>query len=298
MKKLFLTIILAVLVHTLQAQPPLVRFNFNDGGYLHLTLAEIDSMDVELSSDSLYLVYQDTITGQYDTIDLANVWNMMFADSSRIAFVYSDTIIYQDLAVIDSMEFVEPEPPQGETVTIGDQVWMRYNLDVTTYRNGDIIPEVMFDTEWDSLTTGAWCYYENVPGTGTIYGKLYNWYAVNDPRGLAPEGWRIPTHDDWHELVVMTGGEDVAGGNLKVADTLIWWSPNTGATDSIHFSALPAGMRNFDGAFDFLGQYTAWWAEEYDSLFSFVLWLAYDSAAARQVVLQKQCGLSVRCLKE
>lgn len=82
---------------------------------------------------------------------------------------------------------------QSSPVTIGAQTWSGYNLDVTTYRNGDAIPQVTDLTTWLNTTTGAWCYYNNDPAMGPIYGKLYNWYAVNDSRGLAPTGWHIPT---------------------------------------------------------------------------------------------------------
>src|SRR4030095_15485991 len=90
--------------------------------------------------------------------------------------------------------------------TICDQDWMVKNLDVTTYRNGDIIPEVTDPTVWAALTTGAWCYYENNSTNGTTYGKLYNWYAVNDPRGLAPTGWHVPTDAEWTTLSTCLGG--------------------------------------------------------------------------------------------
>lgn len=89
-----------------------------------------------------------------------------------------------------------PEP----YATIGTQKWQRRNLDVSIYRNGDIIPYVKDQTTWNNLTTGAWCWYNNDPELGKIYGKLYNWYAVNDARGLAPEGWRIPTNTDVFSL--------------------------------------------------------------------------------------------------
>jgi uncharacterized protein (TIGR02145 family) len=84
---------------------------------------------------------------------------------------------------------------------------MRENLDVVTYRNGDIIPQVTDPSLWSSLTTGAWCYYNNDANNGGIYGKLYNWYAVNDPRGLAPEGWHVPTDEEWETLTNKLGGE-------------------------------------------------------------------------------------------
>src|SRR5690242_1829855 len=86
------------------------------------------------------------------------------------------------------------------SVTIGNQVWMLKNLDVTTYRNGDPISQVTDSTQWVGLTTGAWCYYNNDPANNVVYGKLYNWYAVNDPRGIAPLGWHIPTDAEWTTL--------------------------------------------------------------------------------------------------
>ena len=100
-------------------------------------------------------------------------------------------------------------------VAIGSQVWMSTNLNVSTYRNGDVIPQVQDKDAWAKLTTGAWCYYENNAANGTKYGKLYNWYAVNDARGLAPAGWHIPTDGEWTVLSTYLGGEDVAGKKMK-----------------------------------------------------------------------------------
>ena len=96
-------------------------------------------------------------------------------------------------------------------VQIGQQVWMDKNLDVETYRNGDVIPQVTDSKEWAALKTGAWCYHSNNKANGVIYGKLYNWYAVNDQRGLAPKGWHIPSKAEWTTITTFLGGEDVAG---------------------------------------------------------------------------------------
>jgi len=99
------------------------------------------------------------------------------------------------------------------TVTIGTQVWMATNLDVSYYRNGDIIPQVTDSAQWATLTTGAWCWYNNDSTTGAVYDKLYNWYAVNDPRGLAPTGWHVPSDSEWHATGTFLGGN--AGGKMK-----------------------------------------------------------------------------------
>ena len=102
----------------------------------------------------------------------------------------------------------------AQTVTIGSQVWTSKNLDVATYRNGDVIPQVQDENAWENLTTGAWCYYDNDASNGTKYGKLYNWYAVNDPRGLAPNGYHIPTDAEWTQLSDYLGGGE-AGTKMK-----------------------------------------------------------------------------------
>ena len=116
---------------------------------------------------------------------------------------------------------------------------MAENLNVEYYRNGDIIPQVQDEHEWASLKTGAWCYYENDPANGKKYGKLYNWYAVNDTRGLVPEGWHIPSYSEWRELIEYLG-EDSAGTKMKSTSG---WFENGNGTNSSGFGALGAGYR-------------------------------------------------------
>jgi len=138
-------------------------------------------------------------------------------------------------------------------VQIGSQIWAKRNLDVLTYRNGDTIPQVTDPTEWRNLTTGAWCYYNNDPAMGEIYGKLYNWYAVRDPRGLSPEGWKIPSDSDWNILSNYLGGDSIAGGKLKSTGTNYWLGTNYYGTNDYGFDALPSGCRGEDGTFAGLG---------------------------------------------
>ena len=144
-----------------------------------------------------------------------------------------------------------PSPSAGCTpcslanVVIGEQTWTACNLDVTTYRNGDPIPQVTDPTAWNNLTTGAWCYYQNNPSLGCTYNKLYNWYAVNDPRGLAPVGYHVPTEAEIETLRQYLGGTNVAGGKLKQAGTTLWNSPNTGATNETGWTGLPGGALEF-----------------------------------------------------
>jgi len=140
-------------------------------------------------------------------------------------------------------------------VTIGTQIWTACNLDVSTYRDGTPIPEVQDPTQWKNLTTGAWCYYNNV--NDNCYGKLYNWFAVTDPRGLAPAGYHIPSRVEWETLITFlsTG----PGGKLKEVGTTNWNAPNTYATNLYGFTSLPSGYRNELGTFSQEGETGAMW---------------------------------------
>lgn len=191
----------------------------------------------------------------------------------------------------------KPIPP---FLIICGQTWMKKNLDVSRYRNGDIIPEVEDAVQWQTLTTGAWCWYNNDSANyASVYGKLYNWYAVNDPRGLAPQGWHIPADSDFHNLANSCLGGN--GGSLKAADTLYWNGPNTGATNNSGFRALGAGYRNFGGAFVNLKQIGIWWSSTEDLSAPGTardMALSYSSASVLFGNSGKTLGFSVRCIKD
>jgi uncharacterized protein (TIGR02145 family) len=195
------------------------------------------------------------------------------------------------------------------SVTIGTQIWSNKNLSVARYRNGDPIPQVTDPTQWASLTTGAWCWYNNDSATyAATYGRLYNWYAVNDPRGLAPQGWRIPTEGDWNRLVkFIDPGADTtcqfcsqsgtAGGAMK--STTGWNAPNTGATNSSGFSGLPGGYRNHDGTFNSVGINGIWWsAGEFDTSNAWLRTLNYGNANVNRGGINKSGGFSVRVVRD
>ncbi len=183
------------------------------------------------------------------------------------------------------------------SVSICGQEWMAGNLDVATYRNGDPITQITTFDEWQNATSGAWCYYENNSANGTTYGRLYNWYAVNDPRGLAPVGWHVPTNEEWLILADCLGGISIAGGKLKEAGTSHWDSPNTDATNETGFTALPGGFR--DGGFIGLGINAQWWTStETSSTWASYRWVAYDHGTLAGLNVQKTNGFSVRCVKD
>ena len=188
------------------------------------------------------------------------------------------------------------------TIPIDTQLWGCANLDVTEYANGDPIPEVTDQATWAALTTGAWCYYNNDPLNGAIYGKLYNWYAVNDPRGLVPAGYHIPTNTDWINLATFLGGDLVAGGPLKEAGTVHWTSPNVGATNSSGFTGLPGGFRDTAGAFQLINDVSYWWTSTaIDPSSSYIYGLDYSNAATSPTSGTGgflQDGYSVRLLQD
>ncbi|HRH48586.1 MAG TPA: fibrobacter succinogenes major paralogous domain-containing protein [Panacibacter sp.] len=188
----------------------------------------------------------------------------------------------------------------GNTVRIGSQVWMKKNWTGKTYRNGDKILQVQDTRKWSKLTTGAWCWYNNDSATGTVYGRLYNWYAVNDPRGLAPEGWHIPSDSEWTILSTFLGGESVAGGKMKSPGTLeagtgLWYTPNTDATNSSGFTGLPGGGRTNTGDFSDMNASGGWWS--YNSNVHY-WYLYYEWGTFNSSSYFKQNGFSVRCLKD
>jgi uncharacterized protein (TIGR02145 family) len=191
------------------------------------------------------------------------------------------------------------------TVTIGTQVWLQRNLDVSHYRNGDTIPEVTDPNVFDTITTGAWSYYNNSPANEAIYGKLYNWYAVNDLRGLAPQGWHVPGISEWTSLVNYVHGYN-SGGALMDTSAL-WIIMNTGATNSSGFTGLPGGA-GFEGTSQFyanLGYAGYWWsATEQDTAYAGYCSLSQCCGTpnySNVIVVdynRKVNGQSVRCVRD
>lgn len=198
-----------------------------------------------------------------------------------------------------------PTPPN---VKICNQTWMIKNLDVATYRNGDPIPNVTDAAAWTALTTGAYCYYNNDSATyAAIYGKLYNWYAVNDPRGLAPVGWHVPSDAEWNILTkcidpladTTCNSCNTAGGPMKETGTIHWLSPNTGATNSSGFTGLPGGNRFWTGPFTSFGGFGFWWSStENGTSYAWYRYLDYSQSYIFRHFYSGNYGFSVRCVKD
>ncbi|MCK5148368.1 T9SS type A sorting domain-containing protein [bacterium] len=185
------------------------------------------------------------------------------------------------------------------TVKIGDQWWLAENLKVIHYRNGDDIPNVTDNTEWQNLTTGAYCNYDNDLNNVVTYGRLYNWYAVDNSRNIAPEAWHVPTDAEWTTLTTYLG-ENLAGGKMKEIGTTHWSSPNTGATNESGFSALPGGARNYYGIFEHIGSTTAdfWSSTESSSYGAWYRNLDYNYSDVYRTSYVKEGGFSVRLIRD
>jgi uncharacterized protein (TIGR02145 family) len=186
------------------------------------------------------------------------------------------------------------------TINIGTQVWMMENLKTTRFRNGDLIHNISMTSEWDNMKSGACCDYENTLNYSKIFGKLYNWYAVIDPRNIAPEGWHVPSAADWDILINWLGGDKIAGGKLKETGTKYWNYPNKGATNESGFSALPGGSRYFSGQFLQLGTLGFWWSTtKSNKKYAYSVNLSYDGRGVGYYkYLRLNGGLSVRCVKD
>jgi len=186
------------------------------------------------------------------------------------------------------------------TIIIGTQEWMVENLKVTKYRNGDPIPEVSGDAEWEALTADAYCNMNNDENFAAKFGRLYNWFAVNDNRNVAPAGWHIASYEEWVALINYSGGELVAGDKLKEAGTANWRTPNPGATNESGFTALPGGFRlNFGDFSPNLGTRAAWWSSsENDVSFAFGLFMYHDNSVVHGEPDENNYGFSVRCIKD
>lgn len=194
-------------------------------------------------------------------------------------------------------QFADSDGNSYPTVRIGNQVWITRNLEVTKFMNGDPIPEARTDEEWKRMgeeRKPAWCYYKNDTAMGRYYGKLYNWYAVNDPRGLVPTGWRIPSLADWEKLIKYLGGPDVAGIKLK---SVSGWHANGNGDNNSGFNALPGGYRSAEGIFYYTKRNGYWWSTTVSVTYD--AWgfrLFYDQVSPVIGYSCKKDGYSVRCL--
>jgi len=189
------------------------------------------------------------------------------------------------------------------SVTIGTQVWMVENLRTTKYNDGTSIPTETVDNTWLHLTTPAYCWYNNDASYKNTYGALYNWFAVNTGK-LAPMGWHVPTDVEWHQLTDYLGGEILAGGKMKSKGTIqsatgLWTEPNTGASNSSGFNAVPGGGRSGGGSFFAITEFALFWSStQYDDTKAWYRNITNEGEDVYHDNFRKQDGMSVRCIKD
>ncbi len=185
-------------------------------------------------------------------------------------------------------------------VQIGSQIWMDQNLKTTKYRNGDTISYVNDNTAWSNLTGEAYCWYNNELTNKDNYGALYNWYAVNDDRDIAPIGWHVASDAEWTTLTNYMGGVDVAGGKLKETGTTHWEYPNQDATDETGFLALPGGYRENNGFYNFEGISAYWWSSTINNIGNggWYFALTWNNGKIYRMANINRVGYSVRCIKD
>jgi len=224
----------------------------------------------------------------------------------RVDFEPTDAVNYNNankavkIIVIPNFQFGTMKDQAGnvyKTITIGTQTWMAENLRTNKYRNLEPIDSVSFSS-WTRIT-GAFCVYNVVvPDNNLIYGKLYNWYAVNDSRNIAPASWHVATDAEWTTLINYLGGNSIAGGKMKETGITHWEDPNVDATNESGFTALPGGARYSD-TFMRLKEYGCWW-----SATTYVpdnAWYYYMGNLAGSIIRDnenKERGYSVRCVKD
>jgi len=189
------------------------------------------------------------------------------------------------------------------TVVIGSQTWMAKNLSVSKFRNGEEIPEARTSKKWNAANNAgkpAWCYYNYDAANGNRYGKLYNWHAAADPRGIAPEGWHVPSDAEWTMLIDTLGGEKIAGAHMK---SKTGWDGTTSKTENVvitdGFTGLPGGSCNHSGSFYGIGDIGAWWSTTWSRID--IAWahsLYFGSDFVSRDGDYKRVGLSVRCVKD
>jgi len=213
--------------------------------------------------------------------------------------ILTDSCSKDDKNTTDAATVKDADGNLYHTVKIGSQTWMVENLKTTHYRNGNPISNVTDSAVWSNLTTGAYCNYNNDANNSTTYGRLYNWYAVNDSRSIAPTGWHVPTDDEWTTLTNYLGGIVVTGGKMKEAGYTHWKSPNTGATNETDFTALPGGYRHGDGAFNDISYDGNWWSSTESS--TDIAWdrgMSFDNSYVFRDCSSMTFGFSVRCVKD
>jgi uncharacterized protein (TIGR02145 family) len=251
------------------------------------TITKVSSIQTEISVINLKST-NDEITMQYNAGDRLKITGI----SGKYSTIITDIPSQNKTITFTFVECTDADGNDYPVVQIGTQIWMAENLKTTKFRDGTIIPHEMEKSKWKNLSSSAYCNYNNDPNLAMSFGRLYNSYCVNDSRNIAPEGWHVPTKEEWSTLIEYVGGKSVAGSKLKSTGTTIWSSTNTNATNEFGFSALPGGHR-WQGDFGYAQVYGVWWSVST----TFAMYSGYDNVDTGYLPY-KTNGCSVRCVKD
>ena len=223
----------------------------------------------------------------------------------RVSAIGDSLIIGNSVTIVPGISAANPPAAESifdadgnayTSVVIGTQEWLAQNLRTSKYCNGDALVTNLIEISWQSSTVGSWAYYNDDPAMDETFGKLYNFYAVTDSRGVCPCGWHVPTTIEWNTLFNFLGGPSVSGGHLKSSTN--WNAPNTGATNSSGFGAQGGGYRLSNGAYAQQNVYGYFWTKNTFGSDGVYRRFNFDNVAVQSLYYSKRGGLSVRCLKD
>ena len=307
MKKIIILFVLVIsVVYTSVAQQSLIKVNRVNGATDPYPMSLVDSI---VFSDFLQPSMDVYLKDRLDAISFPNtdIFNFNFSIDSGAASC-GVPVVHNQAQSYGSM--TDQQGNVYRTIVIGTQEWMAENLNTGIYRNGNPIDEVTGNAPWQALSTGAWAYYNNDTLRACPYGKLYNWFAVADPRNLCPSGWHLPSDAEWSTLIgyldpahdptaVLDTQSTIAGGALKNGGQLYWQYPNTNATNSSGFSALPGGFRNVNGPFVAISGSGWWWSTTaFDADNAFARQLVATGGNVSRITADMNRGFAIRCVKD
>lgn len=201
-----------------------------------------------------------------------------------------------------NFDFIECKDADGNyysVVKIGTQIWMAENLKTTKFRNNENVTNAIYNNSWDAANYAAWCNFANDVNNGNIYGKIYNWYAINDIRNITPLGWHVPNHLELNELINFLGGENIAGDKLKDVSLNIWPKHvNANPTNESGFSCLPGGFRSISYSSSLGNDGYLWSSTENDNSKALYIRISYGYKKILKNLYDKRGGFSVRCIKD
>jgi uncharacterized protein (TIGR02145 family) len=213
--------------------------------------------------------------------------------------IFAITLFGLGLIKLNAQTVKDAEGNIYVTISIGKQIWTAENLKTTKFNDGKPIPLVPDEKAWKALKTPAYCWYNNEIKNKDVSGALYNWYTVNTKK-LCPQGWHVPSDTEWQTMIDYLGGTATAGDKLKEKGVEHWKNFLSTATNDFDFTALPGGMRYFDGGFPLFGEsYAIWWTStEYSEWQALNRGLHDSSSRSYSASDNKRSGFSIRCVKD